>query len=361
MRRTRHATVISLATGLLAFAVAAAGWLVDVGESPVLRPLGIGAAMSLGILAALQMASRFRQEEIGRRLIENERQLRSIIEASPLPITVTRLSDGALAYANEAAHALFKGSVAESTGLYAGTFYADPQERRRITRLLRRRGEVKGVEVVLKDMRGNRFWANLSVVNILFAGEPATLATMSDITDWKSRESELRHLATTDPLTGISNRRHFLETASREFMRSQRYGSPLSFILLDIDHFKNINDTFGHADGDEALRRLVAVCAEVIREVDTLGRLGGEEFGVILPETTVAAAAEVGERLRQTVETTGFDKTGRNIRFTVSLGVAGTCKGDKEFDDLLRRADNALYEAKRQGRNRCVIDCPAEP
>ncbi len=166
--------------------------------------------------------------------------------------------------------------------------------------------------------------------------------------------SEVQRLAITDSMTGLYNRRHFLELAEREFERIQRYPGPLSIILFDIDYFKRVNDTLGHLAGDQALRMLAETCRKTIRQADTLGRYGGEEFLVLLPNTDLENAVAQAERLRCQVESLPIPTERGTIKITISLGVAGYRPGDT-LDSLIRRADDAMYHAKNNGRNR--VDC----
>jgi diguanylate cyclase (GGDEF)-like protein len=165
---------------------------------------------------------------------------------------------------------------------------------------------------------------------------------------------KLTRLATTDSLTGIANRREFFHAAAKEMNRAQRNDRALSVLIFDIDHFKNINDQYGHAAGDEVLVNIVAVCNKTLRELDTVGRIGGEEFGVLLPETELGAAASVAERLRlgmKVIRPGGSATTGT---VTMSIGVAQWRAGHEDFEELMARADGALYQAKRDGRNQVV-------
>jgi diguanylate cyclase (GGDEF)-like protein len=166
-------------------------------------------------------------------------------------------------------------------------------------------------------------------------------------------ERELRKLASTDPLTGALNRRHFWRLAGMELHRHQRYFRELAMLVMDIDHFKRINDTFGHPAGDTVLRELVKSCTSNLRKSDIFGRIGGEEFAVLLVETQAEAALEVADRLRQRLaeKKTTVDG-GIPINFTVSIGVAHVRREDERLDDLIKRADAALYQAKNKGRNR---------
>ncbi|WP_448571104.1 GGDEF domain-containing protein [Trichothermofontia sp.] len=164
-----------------------------------------------------------------------------------------------------------------------------------------------------------------------------------------------RYQAITDALTGISNRRYILEEGERTFHRTRRYHLSLSVIIIDIDHFKHINDTYGHATGDVTLRMLADTCQRSARDVDLIGRLGGEEFLLILPETPLSGAVRLAERLRQAVEKTQIEAdNGTAVRITVSMGVAAY-HGDKQLQDLLDRADVALDRAKELGRNQVVV------
>lgn len=183
-----------------------------------------------------------------------------------------------------------------------------------------------------------------------------------DMTEMKTAQNELEKLATTDSLTGLANRGHFMRLADAELEKSRRYGRPLSVMMIDADKFKAINDTYGHEAGDRVLQALAASFRQVVRSVDILGRIGGEEFGLILPETGVREAAAVAERLRQTVEQQAVDiSRSSRVTFTVSIGVSALADRTEEMDVLLRRADEALYTAKASGRNRVeIVDTPAD-
>lgn len=179
------------------------------------------------------------------------------------------------------------------------------------------------------------------------------IGVLTDISQRKQMEGELRRLATIDPLTGCFNRRHFLEVSDVELERSLRYDHPVSVIMLDIDHFKRINDTHGHPTGDEAIKAFAQTCLNSLRDVDYLGRLGGEEFAVLLPETDLYHARDVAERLRQQIAAIRLPlEDGQHLSFTTSLGVAALRKGEEGLDGLLARADASLYAAKSNGRNR---------
>jgi diguanylate cyclase (GGDEF)-like protein len=165
---------------------------------------------------------------------------------------------------------------------------------------------------------------------------------------------QLRTLAETDALTGMFNRRKFLELATEEFARYQRYGQPFSLAVIDIDYFKQVNDQFGHAAGDEVLAAVARSLLSGKRAVDQVGRLGGEEFGLLLPQTPLAAAAAVVERIRRQVAATPIHApaAGAAVTVTFSAGVGRVDAGDTSMEAAMRRADQLLYQAKQQGRNR---------
>ncbi len=161
--------------------------------------------------------------------------------------------------------------------------------------------------------------------------------------------SELVYLASTDPLTGSANRRSFVEKSEIEIARAQRYDRPLSLLMLDVDRFKAINDTYGHAAGDAVLRAIGDTLRANLRTTDILGRIGGEEFAILLVETTLPSAALLAEKLRLQLAALVIRHGAHELRFTASFGVAPLGAG---LDDALRVADELLYEAKRAGRNR---------
>ncbi|MFZ5943871.1 MAG: sensor domain-containing diguanylate cyclase [Bacillota bacterium] len=178
-----------------------------------------------------------------------------------------------------------------------------------------------------------------------------------DITRRKQLEQELIKLATLDPLTGSNNRYSFLEKAQGELTRALRYEKPFTFLMLDIDDFKQINDNFGHHMGDEVLKRMVRKSMATLRKNDIFGRLGGEEFGVVLIETDPLKGLVIAERLRTNLAKLKIKNGKKAIGFTVSIGLAVLRESDRSIEQIMRRADKALYEAKNKGRNRVVRGC----
>lgn len=181
----------------------------------------------------------------------------------------------------------------------------------------------------------------------------------TDITELEQLKAQLELQAHQDYLTGLSNRRHFLELGQHELQRTHRHHQPLSLLMLDIDHFKNINDTYGHQVGDLVLQRFASILASTLRTIDMVGRLGGEEFAALLPDTTQQQAVEAGERLREAVAASSIDIGQREpLRLTISIGVTTLVEDHPTLDDLLSKADDALYQAKKSGRNRVCVATP---
>jgi diguanylate cyclase len=167
-------------------------------------------------------------------------------------------------------------------------------------------------------------------------------------------EKQLTHLATTDPLTGLHNRRSMADLAAYEIVQRRRHGEPLSVVLADIDHFKQINDRHGHEVGDAVLAAISLALREAVREQDSIGRWGGEEFLILMPQASMAQASKVAERLREQVQQMVLTPGGEPLRITLTMGVSEHQK-DEPLDQLIRRADEALYRGKAQGRDQVVL------
>jgi diguanylate cyclase (GGDEF)-like protein len=184
------------------------------------------------------------------------------------------------------------------------------------------------------------------------------LLTYHDVSDLVRNAEQLEKLATTDAMTGLYNRGHFLALAKAEWSRFQRYCRPLSVLMIDIDHFKTVNDRYGHAVGDEALISVANACRNGKRDPDIVGRLGGEEFAMLLPETDLSRAAIVAERLVKNVAARGLRTHNVHFTVTVSIGFAAASLSMAGFEALLHAADQALYQAKSKGRNCAVAWSP---
>ncbi len=175
-----------------------------------------------------------------------------------------------------------------------------------------------------------------------------------DITEKKQLEGELQRLATTDVLTQSSNRRHFFDCAHHAFETARLDQTPLTFLLLDIDDFKQINDTYGHQEGDYVLQRIADTGKAVLRRGDLFGRIGGEEFAAVFPGCTPQIARQIAERLQREIQRLSFSHENKAFGVTVSQGLTGITAADQSLDSLFARADAAMYQAKRQGKNQIV-------
>ena len=186
-------------------------------------------------------------------------------------------------------------------------------------------------------------------------GQPVIIVGIAeDITDKKQMETELHRLATIDALTQSSNRRHFFECAHRAFTHARQQGEPLSFLMLDIDNFKTINDTYGHQEGDNVLQRIAESGRAALRRGDLFGRIGGEEFAAVFPGCTPQMALQVAERLQRQIQQLSFNHEGQTFGITVSQGLTSLTAADENVENLFSRADAAMYQAKREGKNRIV-------
>jgi diguanylate cyclase (GGDEF)-like protein/PAS domain S-box-containing protein len=281
-----------------------------------------------------------------------EQRYRVLVENAPFPIVITRAADGTVRYLNPKAAEVLRIRQDCALGRPAEEFYCDPAERTQVVEALARQGFVEGREVRLRTADGHPFWAALSATSIEFEHERAAFIAVMDLTERKALETRLEEMAMTDPLTGLHNRRSFVALGEQAIARARADGTSLSLLVLDIDRFKVINDTHGHQAGDDALRHLADSLRRHLRKGDLPGRLGGDEFGILLPETSLEEAAQLAERLRARIEHEEIRIGGERVRLTVSIGTASLEPGMAGLDDLMRPADAALYDAKGRGRNR---------
>jgi len=318
-------------------------------------------AESIGILSALMIAfGVFSYQRNRTHTIESEKRLRAFLETTREGVIVVD-QHGAIQEFNAAAEQLFgckseeiAGTMAErllpelnavQDGYQAGeggstTFHVMPGVHRMKGRRLDGSEVPTEVSVGLAEIGSRRFHVVL----------------VRDITLRQAHENKLVELATTDGLTHVLNRRAFLEAAEDAFKLLRRYKRPMSLMMIDADHFKRINDEFGHHTGDDVLVLLAGICRDSFRVTDKLARFGGEEFIALLPETEVKQAAEVAARLQEKVRAAEVvTDEGGSVRFTVSIGVAEVSDADASIDDVVKRADGALYDAKDQGRDRTVV------
>jgi diguanylate cyclase (GGDEF)-like protein/PAS domain S-box-containing protein len=285
-----------------------------------------------------------------RDLRDSEANLRALVDFSPVAMVLTRIADSTVLLANRKAAAMFDVALTEIQGRNAPQHWVNLNERAKYLEHVFRHGRIDDFEAEMLTTSGRKFWASLSGQRLRFAGDDALLAAIVDITAQRQTREELVEQATRDPLTGVYNRRHVEEVLRKEVDRARRHERPLVVAMMDADHFKNINDTYGHQTGDEVLRAISDRCRQTLRSNDILARYGGEEFVVVFPETNLDEAGAVAERLRVAVAGSPIKVGEQTVAVTISIGLAAFAPGN-DLDRLLHRADAALYTAKQDGRN----------
>ncbi len=212
-------------------------------------------------------------------------------------------------------------------------------------------GEGRTINGVHVRKDGSEFPVEVNITGIMDHGEKYIFALARDVTETEKLKAYLSKLAMTDELTGLYNRRAFISTLDKELTRSRRSNVDLSILMVDIDFFKKINDQYGHLVGDLAIQYFAQIAKNMIRNEDTVGRLGGEEFLILLPNTAINEALSIAEKLRKTIENSCVEHDDRKIRFTISVGVAILDDQDMTSATLINNADQALYKSKESGRN----------
>ncbi|WP_179929359.1 diguanylate cyclase [Vreelandella salicampi] len=313
---------------------------------------------------ALLRAMRYAMErhQLERRLKESEELMTAAIEGGGLGIWEWNLKTDAC-YTSERLRKNVGFNVDDDTApqtLSEWMTRTHPDDTDAIDEALKRhvKGEEKRYESEyrLKHKQGHWVWVFESghLVSRDAEGNPERMVgILQDISSRKEMEEQLRTLAMRDPLTGLFNRRSFMETMDSEYGRVKRRNDYYTSILvLDIDHFKHVNDIYGHAAGDDILKTFANTIDDNLRENDVFGRLGGEEFAILLPDTDQSGSAHVAEKVRAAVEAMRVQAEGETIRITTSVGIAMLSANDKRPDGALARADAALYRVKQNGRNR---------
>ena len=293
-----------------------------------------------------------------RKQVENQlRQLQRALEFSANGVVITN-KQGAIEYINPAftritgyapEEVIGKNPSILKSGEHSEEFYKDLWS-------TIQKGEVWRGEMTNRRKDGSLYWEYQTITPVKDENGTIThfVAIKENVTERKQAEQELERLAMTDPLTGLANRRTFFDQAREFFNYAPHPVSQLSVFMLDIDQFKNVNDQFGHAVGDEVLQEIANRLSRSLRPGDLIGRYGGEEFAVLLPRTESKTAVQIAERLRLTIANSPIETQQGNLSVTISVGISRSGEVATSLDDLLRYADEALYEAKRTGRNRCV-------
>ena len=314
---------------------------------------------ALGQVACMfsDISARKRAEEALRRNLQN---FRDFFAKNSLVMLLVDPQTGCIAEANRAAIAFYGYPYEQLIGKSLSDINDTPSAQFEAESTRAMQAERDALLLVHRLANGELRDVEVHLSPIDYEGRTMLFSLVHDVTERKRAEDKLIQLAQTDMLTGLPNRRHFIEMAERELDRRHRYGGPLSVLMMDIDHFKKINDTYGHQVGDTVLQTVGQHFPPMLRNSDFVGRLGGEEFAAMLPETEAGRALEVAERVRQQVEKMEIAcEDGRPLHFTLSIGVASLDgPGDCSLDALLAQADEALYAAKRDGRNRVQMFAP---
>jgi diguanylate cyclase (GGDEF)-like protein/PAS domain S-box-containing protein len=284
--------------------------------------------------------------------------LSQAVEQSPASIVITDLN-GRIEYINKRFTDITgytnEDVIGENPRILKSDYHSIEDYKKLWTNVLA--GKEWSGEFLNKKKNGEFYWES-AIVSPIFDSEGKInkiIAIKEDISERKRLEGELKKQARTDVLTGLSNRRHFVEVVENELLRNKRYHKDCAFLMLDIDHFKLVNDNFGHAMGDIAIKKLADVFIETVRKTDILGRIGGEEFAILLVETNFDNALKTAERLRLNVENLRlFDDKGVQVKLTISIGVAKNNEERDSLEELMICSDKALYRAKNEGRNRVV-------
>lgn len=299
-------------------------------------------------------------------LSQSESRMRHMLEMTPMPMLVTELATSQILFVNDECLNLYGMTRAQAKAVVPKDLWADPHDRIQIIERLKAGEAIRNHEAPFKGPNGDIIWFSMAVVLTQLDHKEALLFAFKDISLHKIREANLITQATTDELTGLHNRRQVLELYHRLIEQPCSSPEEITVCIFDLDHFKKINDTYGHLCGDQVLRSVADIAQQSLRAHDILGRWGGEEFILILPGTPWRGANFLIERLRQKIsESTVLCHGGNFVSISASFGVAGgvldraSYRSDL-FDSWLNQADAALYCAKNKGRNRIEL-CPSLP
>jgi diguanylate cyclase (GGDEF)-like protein/PAS domain S-box-containing protein len=284
--------------------------------------------------------------------------LSQAIEQSPASIVITDIN-GNIEYVNrkfsEITGYSYEEAISENPKVLKSDYHSEEYYKNLWETILTGK-EWRG-EFHNKKKNGELYWES-AIISPIFNNRGdiiQILAIKEDISERKRLENELKRQARTDGLTGLSNRRHFMETAEKQLLWDKNNPKENAFLMLDIDFFKKVNDNFGHAIGDIAIKMVADVCKETIRRTDILGRIGGEEFAILLVELNYTDAIKIAERLRLNVENIKlFDNNEVQVNLRVSIGITKYNTEEDSLEDLMIRSDKALYKAKNEGRNRVI-------
>tara|TARA_B100001027_G_scaffold138287_1_gene96040 strand:+ start:1162 stop:2049 length:888 start_codon:yes stop_codon:yes gene_type:complete len=283
-------------------------------------------------------------------IVQNAKDVVIVTEASPIDAPGPKII-----YVNDAFTETTGYSAAEVIGETPRIFQKEGTDKEELSKIRDALEKKEPVRVTLRNFSktGKEYWVDISILPLRDSeGEVTHFASIQrDITEYKKLEQDLQILCRTDPLTTAANRRAFNEILSQEFSRFKRSQKEYALIMIDLDHFKSINDQHGHSVGDQVLIEVTERCKDNIRVHDILARLGGEEFCILLPYTESKQAKKVAERLREKIEIKPIIVDGLRVKVTISVGISLVSTNDEDGHQAMERADQKLFQAKESGRN----------
>ena len=283
-------------------------------------------------------------------IVQNAKDVVIVTEASPIDVPGPKII-----YVNDAFTETTGYSAEEVIGKTPRIFQKEGTDKEELSKIREALEKKEPVRVTLRNFSktGKEYWVDISILPLRNTeGKVTHFASIQrDITEYKKLEQDLQILCRTDPLTTAANRRAFNEILSQEFSRFKRSQKEYALIMIDLDHFKSINDQHGHSVGDQVLIEVTERCKDNIRVHDILARLGGEEFCILLPYTETKQAQKVAERLREKIEIKPIIVDGLRVKVTISVGISLVSTGDEDGHQAMERADQKLFQAKESGRN----------
>ena len=283
-------------------------------------------------------------------IVQNAKDVVIVTEASPIDAPGPKII-----YVNDAFTETTGYSAEEVIGKTPRIFQKKGTDKEELSKIREALEKKEPVRVTLRNFSktGKEYWVDISILPLRDTeGKVTHFASIQrDITEYKKLEQDLQILCRTDPLTTAANRRAFNEILSQEFSRFKRSQKEYALIMIDLDHFKSINDQHGHSVGDQVLIEVTERCKDNIRVHDILARLGGEEFCILLPYTDSDQAKKVAERLREKIEIKPIIVDGLRVKVTISVGISLVSSGDEDGHQAMERADQKLFQAKESGRN----------
>ena len=283
-------------------------------------------------------------------IVQNAKDVVIVTEASPIDAPGPKI-----VYVNDAFTETTGYSAEEVIGKTPRIFQKEGTDKEELSKIREALEKKEPVRVTLRNFSktGKEYWVDISILPLRNTeGKVTHFASIQrDITEYKKLEQDLQILCRTDPLTTAANRRAFNEILSQEFSRFKRSQKEYALIMIDLDHFKSINDQHGHSVGDQVLIEVTERCKDNIRVHDILARLGGEEFCILLPYTETKQAQKVAERLRAKIEIKPIIVDGLRVKVTISVGISLVSTCDEDGHQAMERADQKLFQAKESGRN----------